>query len=263
MHRTTIAGTTIEVSRLVLGTGSLHHLVWWAARRRILDQAADLGITHFDTSPYYGDGLAEADLGRFLQGRRDAFTVATKVGLYPRGPVLRTGVGVWCRRAFGRLRPGSMGPIEEWSVAQARRSLEQSLRRLRTEYVDMLLVHEPNVTGPQADDLLAWMRHEQDRGMLRAFGVAGDQSRIGNLVGGHHPLAWVAQTRDSTTGREADFVIQAGRPLQFTYGYVTADRTTPAPDTIAAALRRNTTGAVIVSSRSPERIAALAERVAS
>lgn len=263
MLRTTLPGTAIEVSRLALGTGSLHHLVVWSARRRLLDRAADAGITHLDTSPYYGDGLAEADLGRFFQGRRAAFTVATKVGLYPRGPVFRTGVGVWGRRAIGRLVPAWMRPVEDWSVARATRSLETSLVRLRTDYVDFLLVHEPHVTPAQADDLLAWMEHERRRGTVRGFGVAGDQGRIGDLVRDCHPLAMVVQTRDSLASREAEFVIEAGRPLQITYGYLSADRTAPAADTIASALRRNASGAVVVSSRSPERIAALAERVAS
>jgi aryl-alcohol dehydrogenase-like predicted oxidoreductase len=262
MEFATISGTAIKVSRLAMGSGSLHHLVSWSARQRILDRAAGVGITHFDTSPYYGDGLAESDLGRFFQRRREAFTVATKVGLYPRGPVLRTGVGVWCRRAVGRLVPGSMRPIEDWSVARAKRSLERSLMRLRTDYVDFLLVHEPHVTQSQADELLAWMEHERKCGRIRAFGVAGDKGRIGELVRDCHPLSMVVQTRDSIPGQEADFVIHAGRPLQITYGYVSADRSVPAPVSIAAALRRNVSGAVVVSSRNPERIAALAERVA-
>lgn len=264
MARSTIDGTTITVSRLALGTGSLHHLFFGRDRRRLLDQAAAAGITHFDTSPYYGHGLGESTLGDFLARRRDAFTVATKFGLHPKGPPARTGLGVWARKAVGRMVPGFALPVQDWSVARARRSLEASLRRLRSAHVDFLLVHEPRMTATAADEVCDWLGRERQRGTIRAFGVAGDEDRIGDLVRAGHPLAQVVQTRDSLAGRQADFVLGSGRPLQFTYGYMSA----PDPrggDPLAvvqAALARNRTGSVIVSSRRPERIAALAALIA-
>lgn len=260
MERTTIDGTSIAVSRLGLGTGSLHHLFLSTNRRRLLDQAAAAGITHFDTSPYYGHGLAEAALGDFLCGRRDAFTVATKVGLYPKGPPARTGVGVWLRKAFGKLLPGSDLPAADWSVARARRSLEASLRRLRTDHVDFLFVHEPRVTIAAADSLHDWLGRERERGTLRAFGVAGVEDCVGPLVREGHPLAQIIQTRDSLMGREANFILRTGRPLQFTYGYL-SNASQGRGDPLAVvrdARSRNPSGALIVSSRRPQRIAALA-----
>lgn len=260
MERTTIDGTSIAVSRLALGTGSLHHLFLGTHRRRLLDQAAVAGITHFDTSPYYGHGLAEAALGDFLYGRRDTFTVATKVGLYSKGPPARTGVGVWLQKAYGKLVPGFGLPAADWSVASARRSLEASLRRLRTDHVDFLFVHEPRVTIAAAHSLHDWLGRERQRGTLRAFGVAGVEDCVGPLVREGHPLAQVIQTRDSLTGREADFVLHAGRPLQFTYGYLSnggPKRSDPL-SVVRDARSRNPSGALIVSSRRPQRIAALA-----
>ncbi|NQW46563.1 MAG: aldo/keto reductase [Planctomycetes bacterium] len=261
MRTTTIDGTAIEVSRLSLGTASLHHLFFHADRCRLLDRAAAIGITHFDTSPYYGHGLAEITLGAFLGGRRAAFTVATKVGLYPKGAPAKTGLGVWLRKALGKAAPGLGLPAEDWSVSHARASLEASLKRLRTEYVDFLFVHEPRIDEAAADALKEWMCLERARGTIRAFGVAGVETRIGELVRAGHPLARIVQTRDTVDGHEAEFLIRAGRGLQFTYGYLSSRkvdcRTTPL-DTMTAALARNTLGAVIVSSRSPERITALA-----
>lgn len=261
MRTTTIEGTAIEVSRLSLGTASLHHLFLNAERRRLLDRAAAVGITHFDTSPYYGHGLAETTLGAFLAGRRGAFTVATKVGLYPKGPPATTGLGVWLRKALGKVTPGFGLPVEDWSVSHARASLEASLKRLRSEYVDFLFVHEPRLDEAAADALHEWMCREHTRGTVRAFGVAGVEARIGELVRAGHPLARVVQTRDTLDGHEAEFVIRAGRGLQFTYGYLSSrkpdGKRTPL-DTLTAALARNASGTVIVSSRSPERITALA-----
>ena len=260
MERTTIDRTSVTVSRLGLGTASLHHLLLGTHRRRLLDQAAAAGITHFDTSPYYGYGLAEAALGDFLCGRRDAFTVATKVGLYPKGPPARTGVGVWLRKAFGKAVPRFGLPIQDWSVARARQSLEASLRRLQTDHVDFLLVHEPLVTTAASDALHDWLGRERQRGTVRAFGVAGVEDRVGPVVREGHPLAQVIQTRDSLSGREADFVLRAGRPLQFTYGYL-SNSSPKRADPVAVvrnARARNPSGALIVSSRRPQRIAALA-----
>jgi aryl-alcohol dehydrogenase-like predicted oxidoreductase len=260
MQRTTIDGTGIEVSRLALGTGSLHHLIRGSQRRWLFDHAAALGITHFDTSPYYGDGLAESDLGSWLRGRRATFTVTSKIGLYPRGSSVRTGFGVWCRRAVGKLLPAMKHPVEDWSVPRACASLEASLGRLQSDHVDFLLVHEPWLDAAAADSLLDWMQSEQRRGTIRAFGVAGTEARIGELVRLRHPLTQVVQTKDTIAGQEADFVARAGRPLQFTYGYLSRNGAIGMEPraALSAALQRNATGAVIVSSRRPDRITALA-----
>ena len=81
--RKPIDGTDIEVSRLGFGTSSLHHLLSRRDRRSLLLHAESVGITHFDTAPYYGYGLAERELGLALRDRRSRITVTTKVGLYP------------------------------------------------------------------------------------------------------------------------------------------------------------------------------------
>src|SRR2546429_8200098 len=65
-----LAGTTLSVSRLGLGTASLHHLLWSSERMQLLKTALDCGISHFDTARMYGEGLAERELGRFLTGGR-------------------------------------------------------------------------------------------------------------------------------------------------------------------------------------------------
>ena len=83
MQKAVIENTAIPVSRLSMGTASLHLLFSSVQRQKLIQASATAGITHFDTSPYYGYGLAETDLGVFLRGQRAAYTVTTKVGLYP------------------------------------------------------------------------------------------------------------------------------------------------------------------------------------
>ena len=79
-------------------------------------RALDAGINFFDSSPSYGIGLAEERLGRVLHGRRQEIIVGTKAGRY--------------------------GPDDfDFSAVRIRRGFEESLRRLGTDYVDILQLH--------------------------------------------------------------------------------------------------------------------------
>lgn len=262
MKQILIPETDIRVSRVAFGTASLHHLFSAAGRQGLLQAAADAGITHFDTSPYYGYGLAETDLGRFIAGRRAALTLATKVGLYPWGYPNAHAVGVWARKALGKLAPQLSRPVVDWQVARARASLDGSLRRLGTDYVDFLLLHEPEPGLMETDEMLDWLAAEQAAGRIRAWGLAGIASRVAPFVQARHPLAGVVQTQDSLAERQADFMANSGRALQLTYGYLSACRSgaggPTAEEIMRRALARNQTGAVLVSTRRVERIGLLA-----
>jgi D-threo-aldose 1-dehydrogenase len=255
-----IDGTDLIVSRIGFGTGSLHHAFGRRDRHRLLETAAAHGLLHFDTAPYYGYGLAEADLGSFIRHRRARFTIATKIGLYPVGAAARTGLGVWVRKGFGKVMPSTAMPDGDWSVARASESLRASLQRLKTDYVDILLVHEPRLTADAADEMYSWLVTEQTKGSIREFGVAGLEESVGWLVAKKHPLTRIVQTKDSLERKQADFVTRAGRRLQFTYGYLSQQPTRVADPSaiVTGALERNAFGCVIVSSRSPQRVVQLA-----
>jgi len=253
-HRGIIDGTDIEVSRLGFGTGSLHHVFSARRRQSLLEEAGSLGITHFDTAPYYGYGLAECDLGRHLRGRRSRVTVATKVGLYPFGPASGHITSVLLRKAAGKVIRRIAAPMVDRRVQRAEASLHASLRRLRTDHVDFLFLHEPDPIFLEADETLAWLERERRRGSIRAWGLAGLRIGILPLVRQRHPLAMVVQTQDSIHLRQADFLADSGRQMQFTYGYLSGARagaeTSDPAMTIREALRRNATGCVLVSTRS-------------
>lgn len=263
MKKTIIPETDIRVSRIGFGTASLHHLFRTSSRLDLLRSAADAGITHFDTSPYYGYGLAEADLGRFLHGRRGAFTLATKIGLYPWGYSNSRITGVWTRKAIGKLVPRVSLPIVRWQVGRARISLESSLRRLGTDYTDFLFLHEPDPALLITDEMLGWLQLESAAGRVRSWGVAGVSCNVAPFVVAHSPLANVVQTKDSNGGKEADFMSFNGRALQFTYGYLSAFRSGIEPcdhkGALLCALRRNQTGAILVSTRCSDRILTIAK----
>ena len=260
-----IDSTDIRVSRLAFGTASLHHLFSSSDRQNVLDAAADAGISHFDTSPYYGYGLAESDLGRFAWGRRSSFTIATKVGLYPWGLESTHAASVWVRKALREIVPRVSLPVVNWTLDRAKHSLEQSLRRLKTDYVDFMYLHEPVMALIAAEEFLHWISSEQVRGTMRSCGVAGLAVHVAPWVRVDHALAKVIQTQDSLDRRQADFLLESGRPLQFTYGYLSSQskraHTGSAESILRRALERNDQGSIIVSTRRADRIRQLARAV--
>ena len=259
---TYIDGTDVLVSRLGFGTGSLHHIFSKRRRQLILDQVLDAGITHFDTSPYYGYGFAEIELGKWLRGRRHQFTIATKVGLYPCGPASERIASVLARKVLGKFIGKISLPEVDRSVLRAEASLHNSLRRLGTDCVDFLFLHELDSILLEADETLAWLQREKRQGNIRAWGLAGSSSGILPLIHNRHPLTMVVQAKDSIDFHEADFLADFGRRMQFTYGYLSNARTGfkshDKAATIRGALERNATGCVLVSTRNTEHLLNLA-----
>ncbi len=258
MQYTTIDNTDVRVSRISFGTASLHHLFSAKQRQRLLDGAAVSGITHFDTSPYYGYGLAESDLGVFMRGNRDRFTVTTKVGLYPFGFAAHSALDVWVRKAAGKAYARLSAPKVDWRVQIAAESLNASLKRLKTDYVDFLFLHEPEINLLNIEEFLRWLENEQSNGKVRYWGLAGLPSLLEPWLRIDHSLASVLQTKDDLVSKSADFVLSSGRKLQFTYGYLSSqlgsDSVQSAADLVRSALMRNTQGSLLVSTRRAEHI---------
>lgn len=245
----TIDRTSVRVSRIVLGTGSLHHLFAASARTALLWAAVDAGITHFDTAPYYGDGLGEESLGALPPALRTRIGVTTKIGLYPRRGTVRSSMTLWARRILNKAMRRDGSPIADLSLARSRASLDESLRRLRRDRVEFLLLHEPVLSAIPHDALAAWLDEERRAGRIGAVGVAGERERVEPFLAAGSPLAQVVQTRDTCRAQEASFVERHGRALQFTYGYFSGGGSG-----FAEALARNRTGAILFSTRRTERL---------
>jgi aryl-alcohol dehydrogenase-like predicted oxidoreductase len=148
-----------------------------------LTAAVDSGITFFDTARSYGYGEAEGLLGEFLAGRREQFVLCTKFGILPaaRGwkhalrPLARAAVnaipalrGVARRAAAGEL------VANNFTVDVLHRSLHASLRALRTDYVDMLLLHAAPASTLAQDDLLEALARLVEAGKVRLAGISGE-----------------------------------------------------------------------------------------
>jgi len=167
------------------GTAGLGRSLSRRERIRLVETAYDAGIRYFDTAPLYGAGAAEDALGRALRGR-DEVTLATKVGIVPPGLV-----GVALRRpAVG----GRFGP------AEIRAQLEGSLRRLRREAVDVLLLHEVDARAANgALDMLDDLRRE---GKILRAGIATGAAQAVTILAARIPDVVQLPARDAvgTTG---------------------------------------------------------------
>lgn len=168
--------------RLGLGCGDLYAGAAENASRRLVQSAHDAGVRWFDVARLYGDGSAEAVLGRALEGRRDQVVIVSKAGIVPWSMQTATRIRRKALTTAGRLAPFARGLLptppeakERYGVFGAeavRKSVEVSLRALRTDYLDVLLLHEcevPDAARPETLSLLEKLRAE---GKVRAFGIA-------------------------------------------------------------------------------------------
>jgi len=151
---TEIDRTNIRLSRIGLGTWAIGGWMWGGpddeAAIATIRRALDLGVTLIDTAPAYGQGHAEEVVGRALEGRRAGAVIATKVGLE------------WDEHGT---------PHRNGSAARIRAEVEDSLRRLRTDYIDVYQVHWPDPDTPMEETARA-MGSLYEAGLIRAVGVS-------------------------------------------------------------------------------------------
>lgn len=240
---------TTALPRLVLGLASLHHLHSPAARQRYLAEALELGFRDFDTAPAYGNGLSEHELGLACRGRRDQVTLATKFGIAPPMYGERAGWLFTAMRVADRLLPGYAGRRDrrDYSAAGLRSSVEASLRRLRTDRVDLLLLHEP--PAGEAGSLLDALGDEvsalRQAGKILAFGVAGEFFDVtaiasrGEIDVVQAPLAALEQAALPAGQRCRAYFLhrrfeQLGRPGTFEQFADALRRRPPGPDVLIA-----------------------------
>jgi len=121
------------------------------ATRAVVDAAMDAGITLIDTADSYGSGRSEEFLGEALSGRRDQVVLATKFG--HRNVDLGYGPAAGAKGGRGYIM----------------RAVEQSLRRLRTDYIDLYQTHTPDPATP-IEETLAALTELVARGMVRYLG---------------------------------------------------------------------------------------------
>jgi D-threo-aldose 1-dehydrogenase len=172
--KTNVIGSTgVTVTALGFGgapIGNLYRATTDDEAQSAVDVAWEGGVRYFDTAPHYGLGLSERRLGRALSQRtREQFVLSTKVGRlltpnpHPVGSDLASG-------AFDV--PDDLTRTLDYSGDGVKKSIEESLRRLDTDYVDIVYVHDPD------DDVELVIRETfpalvklRDEGVVRAIGA--------------------------------------------------------------------------------------------
>jgi aryl-alcohol dehydrogenase-like predicted oxidoreductase len=118
---------------------------------RLLGRAKDLGINLIDTAECYGDHLSEQLIGETIANDRDSWIIATK---------------------FGHKFHSNFERTEHWSPEEVRRQLEDSLKALRTDYVDLYQFHSGKDEVFDNDDLWELLRKQVEAGKIRHLGIS-------------------------------------------------------------------------------------------
>lgn len=153
MEHRKLGGTSLEVSLLGFGASPLGD-VFGATNPTegvaAVHLAIDRGINFFDVAPYYGITLAEERLGNALAGHRHRVLLATKVGRYGAADF-------------------------DFSARRVTASIDESLKRLRTDYVDLLQAHDVEFGDVQQiiDETIPALRKIQKQGKARFIGITG------------------------------------------------------------------------------------------
>ena len=188
MNMVAVPGIGRPITQIALGCGRLNGRLELRSSARIVETALALGIRHFDTAPSYGMGTADEVLGSVLRGV-DGVTITSKVGI-PRPPYSWRGgaIRMIAKPVLARMQgvkrlargayatnasaANSRQPFS-FSAETVRRELDESLRRLRRDRVEILLAH-----APKADQLTAGLASVfeslVDDGSIGSFGVGVD-----------------------------------------------------------------------------------------
>jgi aryl-alcohol dehydrogenase-like predicted oxidoreductase len=158
----TFGATDLRCSEIGFGTWALGS-DWWGKvtsgeGRNLLGRALELGVTFFDTGNVYGQGANEQIVRSALESvPRESVQISTKFGY-----VLDE----------GRTEHAQGERPQDWSRSHVRASLEASLRRLGTDYVDLYQLHNPRMDAILDDELFEELDELRDEGKLRHYGVA-------------------------------------------------------------------------------------------
>ena len=168
-----------------------------ATAKRALHCALDLGVNHFDLARSYGYGEAEKFVGKLIKGNRHDLVLASKFGIVanwkanliaPVKPLVRYAIGLMKKNKPAINNPNTQaGGV---SIANSfmervplrpdimKKSLEQSLKALGTDYLDCFFIHEPEETLLNIDELINMADALKQAGKIRALGLACTRAQM-------------------------------------------------------------------------------------
>ncbi|MBA2174809.1 aldo/keto reductase [Halobacillus locisalis] len=158
MRKRDLGNTGIQVSEVGFGAWQLGNEKDWGEMTdekalHLVGEAMDSGCNFFDTAPNYGDGKSEEILGKALEGKRDQVIISSKCGHHPNGE-------------------------QNFEPDRLMKSVEESLRRLNTDYLDSLLLHNPPFSSLHGNSPQFQMLEKlKQQGKIRAYGASVDTGK--------------------------------------------------------------------------------------
>lgn len=182
MNYRTLGRTGLRVSEIGLGT--MVHAGHFGPKDdaesiRAIETALDLGVNFIDTAEAYGAGYSESLLGKALTGKRDRVILATKGGNVMVGP--------------------NRGKTD-FSIAYIDRVMDESLKRLQTDAIDLYQLHNPNVEVIERGEVWELLERRKKEGKIRYYGVSINKMEEG--------VAAVKGGRSDTVQIEYNMLIQ-------------------------------------------------------
>ena len=187
--------TNLRCSILGFGTSKLTSVSSKLSRRqaiRLILVAADNGINFVDTADSYGQGDSEIVLGEAIKGKRGDFIVASKVGyrfdhigklIAMAKPFLKPVLRPFrrARSVIATIRTGAGATSllqQDFSPAYLERAINDSLRRLGTDYLDILYLHDIPLMAARADAVFEALNRIQSAGKVRYIGFSADDRAV-------------------------------------------------------------------------------------
>src|ERR1700746_232713 len=158
----TYKNTNLTVSEVGFGLWTIS-TGWWGNFTEgeaiaLMQKAFDLGITLFDAADTYGNGLSEELIGKAFLHQRDQIVIATKIG--------------YDFVHYGNERRGQREIPQDFSPDALVRATEAALRRLQTDRIDLLQLHNIHMEQVHNDSVWEMLEKLRDKGWVRFFGIA-------------------------------------------------------------------------------------------
>ena len=168
MEKNNLGKSTIRVSPIAFGAWAIGGWMWGGADKndavRAINKAIELGITTIDTAPVYGFGQSEEIIGEVIKGKREKLQILTKFGLN-----WKSNDGVF----YFSTKDNHGKDIDIYRYASKKSVLKEcddSLRRLNTDYIDLLQIHWPDSSTPVEETMEA-LNILIEKGKILAAGV--------------------------------------------------------------------------------------------
>lgn len=164
-----IGSSGVQASAIGLGTWAIGGWMWGGTDETksiaAIQSSIDEGVSLIDTAPAYGQGVAEAIVGKAIKGRRDKVVLATKCGL------------VWHTTKGNHFFDYQGRPVHRYLGPESiRYEIEQSLKRLGTDYIDHYITHWQDPTTPIAETMDA-LKKLKAEGKIRSIGASNLSTR--------------------------------------------------------------------------------------